>query len=226
MAGFAAELRAEHDTIWRSIHQHPFVEGIRTGELSPERFAYYLRQDYVYLVAYCRVIALACAKADDVETMIRLADLLSATLSVEMELHRRYSGRFGVAPDALVAEAPTPTTHAYTSHLLATAYSGSLLDVLGSLLPCQVGYYELGTRLSRDATPLGHERYGEWIDAYSSPAYGDIVAWLTSRFDGIAEHASDREHERVRALYGRSCRYEYAFWQMALIGESWPPASR
>jgi thiaminase (transcriptional activator TenA) len=224
MAGFAAELRAEHDTIWRAVHEHRFVLGIRDGTLPRESFARYLRQDYVYLIDYCRVIALACARANDLAVMTRLASLLSVTLTSEMEIHRRYSAAFGIAPADLAAAEPLPTTHAYTSHLLSIALSGTLLQIMGSILPCQAGYHELGMRLHREATQAGRALYGEWIDAYAAPAYGDLVAWLTATFDGLAEHASAVDLARVRELYETSCRYEYAFWQMAFNGERWLPS--
>lgn len=221
MAGFASELRAESDPLWQVILGHPFLHELGTGALPVDRFAWYLRQDYAYLVEYCRAIALAVASAEELGLMSRLAGLLHATLTSEMEIHRRYSAGFGVSPSDLAAVVPAPTTHAYTSHLLAVAHSGSAFRTLGALLPCQCGYLEAGRRLAGEATPAGRERYGGWIDAYASAEYAELVGWLVADFDTLAARAAPDELRHVRRLYVLGCRYEYAFWQMAYAGEEW-----
>src|SRR5581483_6148648 len=104
--------------IWAASAAHPFLRGIGDGSLPVDRFQFYIAQDYVFLVEYSRFLALAVAKAEDTETMGRLAGLLHSTLNVEMALHRSYCARFGITPEALAATEPAPVTHAYTRHLL------------------------------------------------------------------------------------------------------------
>jgi thiaminase/transcriptional activator TenA len=65
-----------------------------------------------------------------------------------MQLHRNYCQRLGIAETDLEATAPAPITHAYTRHLLAVAYSGSIADIVATVLPCQLGYAEIGTALA------------------------------------------------------------------------------
>ena len=57
MDGFAAELRRAADPIWRAQHEHPFVRGVGDGTLPADRFARYVRQDYLFLVDYARLVA-------------------------------------------------------------------------------------------------------------------------------------------------------------------------
>ena len=49
------------EPIWNSYLEHPFVKGISDGSLDPEKFKHYLKQDYVYLIEYCKIFAIGAA---------------------------------------------------------------------------------------------------------------------------------------------------------------------
>jgi thiaminase len=76
---FSAHLRRLAEPVWRAQHEHPFIRGIGDGSLDLERFRHWVRQDYRFLVEYCRLFGLAAARAPDLETLTRFADLLQAT---------------------------------------------------------------------------------------------------------------------------------------------------
>ena len=94
--GFSDELREKGGPIWDKEKAHPFVKGMGRGDLSPDRFGYYMRQDYIYLIEYCRGLALALAKAQELEDMGWIASLLHATLNTEMALHRSFCQELGI----------------------------------------------------------------------------------------------------------------------------------
>ena len=64
------ELRRAADPIWRAQHDHPFVRGIGDGTLDLERFRFWVRQDYRFLIEYGRLLALGAARAPDLETIV------------------------------------------------------------------------------------------------------------------------------------------------------------
>ena len=107
-----------------------------------------MRQDYVFLIDYSRVLALAVAKADDLETMGRFAELLHETLNTEMDLHRGFAAKLGISTAELEDTDATPGTRAYTQHLLATAYGGDLADITAAILPCMWDYSDIGQTLA------------------------------------------------------------------------------
>ncbi len=215
-------LREKHADAWARIFADPFVRGIGDGSLPVDRFRFYLGQDYLFLVEYGRVLALAVAKAPDLDTMGRLSTVLEATLNGEMDLHRRYSAGFGVSVEALETAVEAPATHAYTRHLLAVAYSGALAEILFALLPCAWGYHEIGLRL-RDAGGVREGNpYAEWIQTYSSEEYGTLARWLRDLADGLAEGLPEREVKRLERHYVEGLRHELAFWRMAHAGPSAP----
>ena len=141
---YSARLRDKAASMWEREKQHPFVLGIGDGTLPLDNFRYYMRQDYIFLVDFCRVIALAVAKASRLDDMAWFARLLDETLNKEMSLHVSFCQDFGITEDQLKGTLPSPTTHAYTRHMLETAYSGGVGEIAAVILPCSWGYAEIG----------------------------------------------------------------------------------
>src|SRR6266496_1043698 len=77
--------------VWEAQHAHPFVRGIGDGTLDVEKFKFWVRQDYLFLIDYARLLSMAVVKTPDLPTMRRFAALVQSTLDVEMELHRAYA---------------------------------------------------------------------------------------------------------------------------------------
>ena len=44
--------------IWAEYYVHPFVKGIEDGTLDKEKFRYYIKQDYLYLMEYTKVFGI------------------------------------------------------------------------------------------------------------------------------------------------------------------------
>src|SRR5215471_14525398 len=111
---FSDQLRQGAPDLWAAHYDHPFVRGIGDGTLDPERFRFYVRQDYLFLIEYGRVLALACARAPRLELMERFAVLTQSTLGTEMDLHRAYAAEWGITREALERERPHTVTRGYT----------------------------------------------------------------------------------------------------------------
>ena len=220
--GFSEELRQYAVDVWEAFHLHPFVRGIGNGTLPLEQFKYWLKQDYVYLIDYARVFALAAAKAPDLETMGKFAALLDGTLNSEMNLHRDYAAQFGISQQELEETIKSPTTQAYTDFLLATSYNGDFFEVLAGLLPCTWGFFEIGTRLRQTGNIGKDNPYHQWIIMYSSEEFGEFAAWIRDLMDRLGEEASSGNKKRLAELFLTSSRYELAFWEMARVMEQWP----
>jgi len=212
------ELRRAADAIWAAQQEHPFVRGIGEGTLDPERFRHYIRQDYLFLIEYGRLLALACARAPRLALQERFADLTQATLRGEMELHRSYAAEWGISREELEAERPTPTTRAYTDFLLRTAALGDFAELVAALLPCMWGYSEIGRRLAEGGRPA-HALYARWIETYADPEFARLAGWCREICDEVAASA---DRERMRAAFLASSRHELAFWDASWRLE--PPA--
>lgn len=219
---FTDQLCQEAITVRAQVFQHPFVTGLGDGTLPFAAFRYYMCQDYVFLIDYCRVLALAVAKASDVETMGRFAALLHATLNTEMALHRDVAAQCGISLAELEATEAAPGTRSYSQYLLSTAYAGSLADITAAILPCMWDYSDIGQRLAAQGHPQGQPLYSAWIDTYAAPEFGALTAWLRQLLDRLAAPAAKAEQRRWTQLFLTGCRYEYLFWEMAYQQETWP----
>ena len=221
MRGFSQELRKRTAKLWDAVHAHPFVCGIGDGSLPKEPFAYYLAQDYVYLVGFARVLAVGAAKAHGLEDMRRFAGLLRSTLEGEMDLHRRTCAAFGIGAEELERTEPALVTTAYTSFLLRACHEGGIEDVLCVLLPCAAGYVEIAQRLREGGLPE-HPHYRDWIETYTDPEMLAVVDWLAARMDAFGANAGGEARARWHELYRTSARFELLFFEMAWKQESWP----
>lgn len=211
---FSDELRAAAADVWRAQQQHPFVRGIGDGTLDSERFRFFVRQDYLFLIEYGRLMAIGCARAPRLELMERFAELAQATLVTEMELHRTFAAQWGVTRQELEREPADPATRAYADFLLRTAVLGDFGELVAALLPCMWSYSELGERLAADRSdPAG--RYAQWIEMYSGEEFARLAGWCREVCDEAGAEASPEARDRMRDAFLVSSRHELAFWEAA-----------
>ncbi|SDX82219.1 thiaminase II [Paenibacillus sp. CF384] len=222
MSRFSERLYHSAHEIWVKSHQHPFLTELREGTLDPQRFIYYLKQDYVYLIDYAKLFAMGSMKARDMETMVKFAELLHSTLHVEMELHRGYAARFGVTREELEQTRPAPTTVAYTKYLLDVAAQGSLAEVVAALLPCMWSYQEIGATFMKIPGALDHPLYREWILMYGSEEFEALTHWCIDLMDRLAEGQPEAELAQLEERFLVASKLEYMFWDMAYRQEEWP----
>ncbi|MFQ6026555.1 MAG: thiaminase II [Dehalococcoidia bacterium] len=219
---FADDIEQRSEPIRKAILEHPFVTGVGDGTLDVAKFKHYVLQDYAYLIDYSRVLALASARAPDLETMGWFAGLLDETLNTEMDLHRSYCAEFGITPQELEATIPAATTVAYTSFLLKVAHQGSFGELVASLLPCQWGYWEIGDHLARLGEPESAPLYCQWIQMYTATEFAELAQTIRNLADRIGGAAGPPEVAAMGEAYLTSLRYEYLFWDMAYNLEGWP----
>jgi thiaminase/transcriptional activator TenA len=211
---FSDDLRHAAAELWSAQHDHPFVGGIADATLDPRRFGFYVRQDYVFLIEYGRLLALACARAPRLDWMEQFADLARSTLHDEMELHRTYAEGWGISRGELEREPADPTVRAYTDFLLRTATLGEFGELVAALLPCMWGYSELGQGLAARGRP-DDERYAQWIAAYASEEFAKLARWCRRVCDALGDDASPRLKRRMEVAFVTSSAHELAFWDAA-----------
>jgi len=214
------ELRAAAAGVWQAQHDHPLVRGIGEGTLDADRFALWIRQDYLFLIEYARMLALGAARAPDLETMGRFADLAQAVLREEMDLHRAYAAELGIDGSDLEREAMLPTTRGYTDFLVRMAAHEDFAELVAALLPCMWGFSEIGRRLAERGLPED-ERYAKWIEMYASEEFAELARWCRELCDRVGADVSAAGRAHMTEAFLISSRYELAFWEMAWVRESW-----
>ena len=165
--GWTGRLWAEAAGTYAAILEHPFLTGLTDGSLDPAAFAHYVGQDALYLNDFARALTVVAAKAPTHQGVAMFARHAAATVEVELALHDTLLPELGVdVANVTVA----PTTRAYTSYLLATAYGGTFAEGLAAVLPCYWIYAEVGAELVKRGSP--DARYQRWIDTYADDEIG------------------------------------------------------
>ena len=218
---FTRDIETRALPLRQAILSHPFVVGVGNGDLPVEKFKHYVKQDYLYLIEYARVLAVASARAPDLETMGWFARLLDETLNTEMELHRGYCAEFGITREELERTEAAPTTIAYTGFLLKTAQLGSFEELVASLVPCQWGYWEIADHLAKQGLPEGAPLYAKWIEMYSSTEFEELARDIRALTDRLADNAASAQLADMEEAYRTSLRLEHRFWDMAYELEGW-----
>lgn len=208
-------LREAARPIWDACLRHPFVTGIGDGTLPPEKFRYFMLQDYLYLFDYARVFALGVVKARDPALMRTFAQNVDTILGGEMNIHRAYMERLGISEDQVLAVRPALDNLSYTHYMLSVAERGGPREIVAAILACSWSYAEIGTALAAIPGAADHPFYGEWIRGYASRDYGATNRALIELMDRLAAGASEAELKHLEEIFVNCSRYELGFWDMA-----------
>ncbi len=211
-------LRRDVEGIWRRILEHPFVVELYEGSLPPEKFRYYIIQDYNYLIGMMRAYSILASKAEYglAREALEIAYLDATT---EMENYNRLLERMGLSLEEVMRIEPAPTNMAYMNHLLATAMIGDPLDCLVATLPCFWSYLEIGERHRDSLRRNQNGLYRSWAEVYLTEEYKRLVERLKENVDGLWRGGDYDMHRRI---FTTSSRYEWMFWEMSYRMEGWP----
>jgi len=217
---WSARLWQEIEPTFAAIIGHPFPTGLVDGTLEEEVFAQYVAQDVHYLRDYARALSIVSAKAPTLAATAMFARHAAEVFDVELSLHNALLPEMGLDAAALESIPASPTTRAYTSYLLATAYGGSFADGLAAILPCYWIYAEVGAELRE----LGSvdRRYQLWIDSYGGDDYAATVAEVLELTDRTGPILTQAQEAGARAHFATTARYEWMFFDAAHRREGWP----
>jgi thiaminase/transcriptional activator TenA len=217
---FSESLRLEASDIWNGIFCHPFLAELASGTLPLQKFRFYISQDFHYLEAFGRAVALALGRAPDSETVRLLA--ARVLTPIERPLHARLFELTGLDRTGVEGVQVAPTNRAYMDHLLATAALRSLGETVAALLPCPWTYDEIGRHLA-ERQEITHPIYAAWAGFYTAGFLQESVRAWRELLDRAAAQAGPAERAAMREAFLLSSRYELRFWEMAHRQEAWLP---
>ncbi|MCE4956839.1 thiaminase II [Macrococcoides caseolyticum] len=211
------------EPIWHSYLEHTFVIGLGDGTLHQEKFQQWLKQDYVYLIEYAKLMAIGSAKSRDLETMGLFANLLHGTLFMEMDLHRRFAKQFEITNEQLEATDASAVNTAYTSYMLNHAQRGGPEHVVACLLACAWSYNFIGQQLSKGPNALSvNNPYHEWVATYSGEAFTALTEDAKRLMNQLTEGKPETELAELEEIIVKTSYFEYMFWDMCEYLEEWP----
>ena len=204
---------------WRSYCHHDFVNRIGDGTLPIESFRYYLEQDYVFLIHFCRAWALAAYKSDRVSDMEWATEILHSTLNTEMQLHIEFCESYGVRQSDLELVKEHSSNLAYTRFVLERGLAGDILDLYVALCPCVVGYAEIGNRLALEFDSfLSTNPYRKWIEMYSSEEYQTLAIKTIGKLEQLSqERGGNSRIQQLIEVFRKATLLEESFWSMCQV---------
>ncbi|MFY0610362.1 MAG: thiaminase II [Hyphomicrobiaceae bacterium] len=213
---FFAQLKAAAGDEWHAYTEHPFTNAMADGTLPEAGFRHYLVQDYLFLIEFARAYALAVYKAPTLADMRDAAAGVSAILDVEMDLHIKLCGGWGLSPGDIEAAPTAAETLAYTRYVLDTGMRGDLLALKVALSPCVIGYAEIASRLAaRPGAMDDNNPYRVWISEYAGAAYQEVASHATASLDALAErYLTPARKTELTTIFREATRLEADFWEM------------
>lgn len=223
MYELANRLKAATGPIWDAYIHHPWIDGMVDGKLSRERLKFFLLQDLPYLADYERIYHLAFAKLTiEQHRTFRPFIQMIANFDeghAEIELLKQL-GCNDFPSDHWAA---LKAREAYMNHLVRIAYEGTAIQTLTAMLPCSLGFTEIGARL------LGVDIDGydpvsrQWIELYRRPFQAEHVEALLAGLEPAAKQLPDAEIDELERIFLRSTQHQIhvfdAAWRMEDV---WP----
>ncbi len=212
---FAAEQLARVKPLWDTMLSHRFLLETRDGTIPDDRFAVWMRQDYLFVEAAIPFIAGMIPKAP-VKHWESLAGVITA-LFKELKLFEERAQAVGVN---LRGAPPSFTNHAYIQFLLATAYRGTYGEAYTVLYTAEKAYYDSWSVVKRDLPKTS--KWYPFVENWAGDAFAAYVQYLEWELNALAAEAGPAERARMAEYFELTTKYEIAFWEMAATGEGWP----
>ena len=219
-SGWTGRLWADIEPIYAAILDHPFIEGLASGELDVDCFVQFIVQDTWYLHEYTRGLLALGARAPTFEATQLMTTHAAAAANAETGLHVELLAALGRDPEQLRTAEPSPTTLAYSSFIVSTILGGDFVDGLAAIVPCFWIYAEVGLQLKRLGS--ANEVYQRWIDSYGGEDYLREVNLVLELTDQVGAGLDARAEARARRHFRTAARYEWMFWDAAHRQETWP----
>ncbi len=219
--GLLGRLRQDCHKDWRKFIHHPFVKALGKGILPAEAFKKFLIQDYLYLLDYSRVEALAIYKSNHLQEMKYFLSLLKGLIEIELPLHLTYCKKWGIDIRVIEKEPKSIELIAYSQYLLTKAMQGDLLDIVIILLPCLAGYGDIGFNLLHiDHVNLDNHPYSSWLEVYSGNKYYHLIEQNLLFLDQISKpYGFEQRYPILLQKFREVVQLETSFWNIGRWNE-------
>ena len=216
----ADELKEYHVKYWDDLLSHKFILEMAADSLPIEKFAFYLRQDYIFLKEYGTFLLIARQKSTDQKLKLWLDRLHHSTIDSEMQMQKellislRGISTIDNKSNATMASA----TLNYISFLRQVSLSAKNLEaIVSAMAPCPWSYLEIAQKLCKGE--IKNDVYFKWVQFYSSNESQQQVKELKSILSGLYDRAEDITKMTMKQHFGAACKYEYDFWEAAYNAE-------
>ena len=156
-----------------------------------------------------------------------MSDILYAAeiicgIARESKVHLSYCEEWGIDTKSLESVPEARANLTYTRFTLDCGMSGDLIDLHVALLPCLLGYGEIGSRLFNDPITKRDSPYWQWITSYASENYQQACREGEQKIEDLAnEYAiwwyTDTRMNKLINIFKTATKLEIEFWNMGLF---------
>ena len=208
---------------WNAYVHHPWIDAIIRGDLDIERFKFFLVQDLPYLADFARVYFLGFAKLKPAELRAFRPFLQLLAGYDEGKWEEELLVQIGCSDYSTDRWAASKSREGYMNHLVRVAHEGTALETLVAMLPCSMGFAELGERchgldLSKHSAP-----YQRWLGLYSRPFQRQQVTAIIDGLEFCASTATEAELAALERVFLRSVQHQIHVFDAAWrLQDPWP----
>ena len=149
------------------------------------------------------------------------ANTVNRLINQEMDLHIKPCKKYGISKKDLVNAEEKNKNIAYCRYVLESGYSEAFLDLIIPLIPCVLGYPEIGYNLKN--YKRSNQIYKSWIQNYSREEYQEISKSIRKLFDSAVLNRlgknfyKTRKWKSIRKKFKTAVFLEIDFWDMILV---------
>lgn len=200
-----------HKSDLNKIYTHPFNQCLLNGTLKPSIFGEYLRDDFIYLNHFSKILARLATRTQLVSPdLAHQLNLLSTDIiGSERDMHKHYKIYIG---DHNAMLKPGKSISDYVDYLYQTTDTAKIPIALSSILPCFWIYYQLGLIHQRQKV-IQDNPYAEWIATYSGNDFTRATRTLVSTLEQLEDMSSPEMQLLIEQSFGTSVRFELDFFE-------------
>ncbi|ABN64815.1 Phosphomethylpyrimidine kinase THI21 (HMP-phosphate kinase) (HMP-P kinase) [Scheffersomyces stipitis CBS 6054] len=217
---------------WKLYTEHRFIQQLAQDKLPFQRFLYFLKQDYYYLINYAQMHGLAASVAPTyhqthAEALI-IGEVITEIEKHKEKLSKKYDIDYERDIDFDIELQPGKACVDYCNYLLEIGNRENFLGIKVALAPCLHGYAEAGLygksiRESYDKSTSSldkvlSETYDTWLGDYSSEWYLNAHKEGEATLQELME-SNDVSNERMDELveiFRKVTELEVHFWDEVL----------
>ncbi|EGW33480.1 uncharacterized protein SPAPADRAFT_60829 [Spathaspora passalidarum NRRL Y-27907] len=217
---------------WKKYVEHPFVKVLAENNLPFDKFLYYLKQDYHYLINYAQMHGLAASTAPTYQQTHAQATIIGEIVT-EIEKHKeklckKYNIDYERDMDLDLGLNPGKACVDYCNYLLDVGKKEDFLGIKVALAPCLLGYGEAadyGQRIREDTTGLGvlddreqSDIYSSWLDDYTSDWYTNAYNEGKQALDQLVQttQLNPKRIQELVDIFNDVTLLEVNFWDEVL----------
>ncbi|EPS45457.1 hypothetical protein H072_642 [Dactylellina haptotyla CBS 200.50] len=204
--------------LWDQYVNHDFVKKVANGSIEIERFGWYLRQDYLFLVHFARATSLLAYKSLSLPQISSHADNVSSLLR-ETGLHVQYCASLGISESDLQSTLEAPATIAYTRYVIDVGMRGDKAALVVALISCMVGYQVAARNREIEEGSVRTEdgnKFWSWVEEYAGEGYEKGVQAQKNGLEDMAMGFSVKQVEELVEIFRAVTEMERDFFTAAL----------